>query len=137
MAGHHHNRRCLPVDEWPEVDQRLWREALLPRDLEDEEQSPAAKWRPTTVQTNREGYGRWIDYLKRAGDGLEEPPAQRDTPDRVRRYLLELERQGVSVRSRCNRISELLSVMLAIAPEADWEWLRNRFRRLDVQAQDE
>ena len=128
--------RCLHVREWPETDQKLWREALAPRDLEDEDQSPAAKWRPTTVQTNREGYGRWIDYLQRSGRGLDEPPGQRVTRDRVNGYLAELAQQGVSIRSRCNRTSELLSVLLAIAPQTDWAWLKRRYKSLDAQARD-
>jgi integrase/recombinase XerD len=128
--------RCLHVQDWPELDQKLWHEALAARDLEDEDQSPAGKWRPTTVQTNREGYGRWIDYLQCSGEGLDEPPDQRVTGDRVNGYLADLEQQGVSIRSRCNRISELLSVLLAIAPQADWAWLKHRFNVLDARAQE-
>jgi len=128
--------RCLHIRDWPEIDQKLWQEALTARDLEDEDQSPAAQWRPTTVQTNREGYGRWIDYLRRSGEGLNESPDQRVTRDRVKRYLVELEQQGVTIRSRCNRISELLSVLRAIAPQGDWAWLKHRFKVLDAQAQE-
>jgi integrase/recombinase XerD len=128
--------RCLHVREWPEIDQKLWQEALAARDFEDEDQSPAAKWRPTTVQTNREGYGRWLDYLQRLGEGLDEPPGERVTRDRIKGYLAELAQQGVSIRSRCNRISELLSLLLAIAPRKDWAWLKQRFKSLDAQAQE-
>ena len=128
--------RCLNVRDWPAIDQKLWQAALAVRDLEDEDQSPAAKWRPTTVQTNREGYGRWIDYLQRSGEGLDEPPDQRVTRERVKSYLVALEQQGVSIRSRCNRISELLSVLRAIAPQADWAWLKHRFKALEAQAQE-
>jgi integrase/recombinase XerD len=128
--------RCLHFPDWPELDQKLWQKALAARDLEDEDQSPAIKWRPTTVQTNRDGYGRWIDYLKRSGQGLDEPPNARVTRERVKGYLVELEQQGVSIRSRCNRISELLSVLLAIAPEGDWAWLKHRFKALDARAQE-
>src|SRR6266851_5081148 len=35
-----------------------------------------------------------------------------------------------------NRISQLLSVMLAMAPEWDWTWLKRRFNRLDALAQE-
>jgi integrase/recombinase XerD len=125
--------RCLHVRDWPELDQKLWQKALRARDLEDDVQSPAAKWRPTTIQTNREGYGRWIDFLQRSGKGLDEPPGERVTRERVKGYLIELEAQGVSMRSRCNRISELRSVLLAIAPKGDWEWLKHRFKALDAQ----
>lgn len=128
--------KCLHVRDWPELDQKLWHAALATRGFENEEQSPASKWRRTTIQTNREGYGRWIDYLQHSGHDLDETPTQRVTRARVRSYLAELEKQGVSIRSRCNRISELLSVLLAIAPDADWGWLRHRFKVLDAQAKD-
>jgi len=129
-------RRCLHVRDWPDADQALWQRAFAACDPEDEARSSAADWRPTTVQTNREGYGRWINYLKLSGCDLQETPAGRVTPARVRGYLTALREQGVSIRSRCNRISELLSVMMAIAPEQDWTWLKRRFIRLDALAKE-
>jgi len=86
------------------------------------------------MQTNREGYGRWINFISRSGYDLAEDPADRVTPSRVRGYLAELRQQDLSIRTRCNRIAQLLSVMLAIAPERDWSWLKRRFRRLDALA---
>jgi len=127
------SRRCLHVRDWPETDQSLWNKALKTADLEDEIRSPAASWTPTTIQTNREGYGRWINFLVRSGVDLAEEPADRVTAIRVRSYLAELGQQ-VSIRTRCNRIAQLLSVMLAIAPDWDWSWLKRRFSRLDALA---
>jgi site-specific recombinase XerD len=131
------SRRCLPVSDWPLLDQRLWREALtISRDLEDDARGPAVSWRTTTIQTNREGYGRWINFLTRSGCDLEDAPGDRVTPARVRLYLLELRDQQISTRTQCNRIAQLLSVMLAIIPEHDWTWLKRRFNRLDAVARD-
>jgi integrase/recombinase XerD len=128
------SRRCLHVRDWPAIDQSLWNRALTERDLEDDDRSPAAGWRAGSVQTNREGYGRWINYLVRSGADLAADPAERVTPSQVRRYLAELRDQELSIRTRCNRIAQLLSVILAIAPERDWSWLKRRFRYLDVLA---
>jgi integrase/recombinase XerD len=128
------SRRCLHVRNWPETDQALWNRALAKRDLEDDHRSPGAGWRPGSAQTNREGYGRWINFLVRSGSDLTADPADRVTPNRVRSYLAELGQQHLSIRTRCNRIAQLLSVMLAIAPDRDWSWLRRRFRRLDALA---
>ncbi len=86
------------------------------------------------MQTNREGYGRWINFISRSGYDLAEDPADRVTSSRVRSYLAALHGQQVSIRTQCNRIAQLLSVMLAIAPERDWSWLKRRFRRLDALA---
>ena len=128
------SRQCLHVRDWPATDQTLWGKAFSPRDLEDDGRSPAAAWRPGSVQTNREGYGRWINFLVRSGADLTLVPADRVTPGRVRSYLGELRQQELSIRTRCNRISQLLSVMLAIAPDKNWSWLKGRFRHLDALA---
>lgn len=130
------SRRCLPVEEWPRPDQQRWQTVLAAPDLEDDERGPAAAWRPGTIQTNREGYGRWLNHLLRTGEAWHEAPAARVVPARVRRYLAELRDQGISVRTQCNRISQLLSVMLEFAPERDWEWLKRRFNRLDALARE-
>jgi integrase/recombinase XerD len=128
------SRQCLHVRDWPATDQTLWDKAFSPRDLEDDGRSPAAAWRPGSIQTNREGYGRWINFLAGSGADLTTHPADRVTPGRVRSYLGELRQQQLSIRTRCNRISQLLSVMLAIAPDKDWSWLKRRFRHLDALA---
>jgi integrase/recombinase XerD len=128
------SRRCLHVRDWPACDQSRWTRALTERNLEDDDRSPAAGWRTGSVQTNREGYGRWINFLIRSGADLIADPADRVTPSQVRRYLAELRDQRLCIRTQCNRIAQLLSVMRAIAPERDWSWLTRRFRYLDALA---
>lgn len=130
------SRRCLPVAEWPAADQLLWRAAMAEGDIEDDERGPAAAWRPGTAQTNREGYGRWLNHLHQDQEAWNEAPGDRVTAARVRTYLAELREQGISVRTQCNRISQLLSVMVEFAPEGDWDWLKRRFNRLDSEARE-
>jgi integrase/recombinase XerD len=127
-------RRCLHVREWPLVDQVLWNDMFAARELEDESRSPAAAWRPGTAQTNREGYGRWINFLKRSGADLTAHPPARVTPAQVRNYLAELKHQNTSIQTRCNRIAQLMSVMLAVAPNQGWSWLKRRFNHLEALA---
>jgi integrase/recombinase XerD len=124
----HPAQRCLAVEKWPEADQAVWRD-VLNSDFEMESERRAA-WRPTTVQTNREGYGRWINYLKCSGADMEAAPADRVTPARVRAYLEQLRKQGNQPQTRANRISQLFSVMMVFAPEQNWDWLKRRFNRL-------
>lgn len=131
------SRRCLPVNEWPAADQLLWHTAMAPPDLEDDERGPAAAWRAGTAQTNREGYGRWLNHLLQTGEGWHDAPADRVTPARVRTYLAELREQSLSVRTRCNRISQLVNVMLEFAPERDWDWLKRQFNRIDALARED
>jgi site-specific recombinase XerC len=128
-------RVCLHVKAWPEADQRLWEAALAHGDYEDEA-SPAAGWRPGTVQTNREGYGRWMNFLIRTEADLSASLGERVTPERVRAYVLELADQGLAVQTRCNRISQLYSVMAALCPTRDWSWLKRRSNRMAVFADD-
>jgi len=104
------------------------------RALEDESRSRAAAWRSTTVQTNREGYGRWICHLSRSGADLTAAPADRVTPAQVRKYLAELKEQNIAVQTRSNRVAQLMSVMLAFAPCQDWSWLKRRFLHLEALA---
>jgi integrase/recombinase XerD len=127
-------RSCLQVTDWPEVDQSLWSAMLVPAAPEDEVDGVGAQWRPTTRQTLREGYGRWLGYLMRYGADMTISPAQRVTAKHVRGYLQELEDQGLSPQTRCNRISELMSVMKAFAPQTDWSWLRRRMNRFALLA---
>ncbi len=123
-------RACRHVAEWPLADQQIWQSALVGNNLEDEATTSAARWRPTTTQTNREGYGRWITHLARSGVDLQISPAERVTPSQVRAYIVELRDQGLALQSCCNRISQLLCVMLAVAPDRDWGWLKKRANRM-------
>ena len=128
-------RRCLPVAEWPEGDRRAWTKATGPVDLLDENRSRAAHWRPATLHKNRRGYGRWLTFLIRSGADLGQDLADRVTSDRVQDYLMELNDQLVKPYTVRSRIAELLGVMLALAPDRDWAWLKRKLARLDDCAQ--
>lgn len=127
-------RRCLHVRDWPEPDQARWTEVLMPRDFEDGDAGPACHWKSGSVQTNREGYGRWIGFLMGSGADMTADPADRVTPERVSGYVAELAAQGLLLQTRANRISQLMSVMIAFAPERDWAWLKRRFNYLAARA---
>jgi site-specific recombinase XerD len=128
-------RACLHVRDWPAPDQALWAEATS-RDNFDNEALVRRAWRPSTTQANREGYGRWMNHLKRSGAELNIPPDQRVTPEQVKLYLQELRAQELGLQTIANRISQLLSVMLVFAPEQEWNWLRQRFNRYALMAKD-
>ena len=128
-------RSCLPVRDWPAADQILWADAL--GDGDDETRTCAAKWRPTTAQTNREGYGRWVNHLTRTGVDLQTAAAERVTPAQVRLYAGELRGQDLAPQSVCNRISQLFCVMSVLAPDQEWGWLQRRANRLALIAEDQ
>jgi len=128
-------RACLPVEEWPDADQDLWRRAL-DGDIDGEEYAPAIRWRPQTRLLNRQGYGRWINHLFRSGADIEKSPAGRVTHEQVRAYLAELRSQELAPESICGRISQLHAAITAMAPSNDWGWLKRRRNRLIVVARE-
>lgn len=83
------------------------RATLQPRGFEDEDASIACHWKPGSIQTNREGYGRWINFLISSEADLTADPADRVTPERVSSYVTEL--AALALQTRANRISQLMS----------------------------
>ncbi len=129
-------RRCLPVADWPDADRAAWHAALVADDPLSFEQSTAASWRPATCHKNRRGYGRWLTFLRNSGEGWSPPLANRVTRKSVATYLDELRRQQVAPYTLRNRILELHAVMVALAPDRDWSWLRACVVHLDRRAED-
>jgi hypothetical protein len=129
-------RRCLGVSELPETDQTLWRQVTGPVSLLDENRSSASAWRPATTHKNRRGYGRWINFLLHSGIPLNGSPADRLTNALVTRYVDMLRTQGLAPYTQFTQIAELLSVMLAFAPERDWSWLKRKLNYLNRLAEE-
>jgi len=129
-------RRCLPVADWPDADRAAWQAALSTDDLLSFERSSAASWRPATCHKNRRGHGRWLTFLRNSGADLSVHLADRVTRDRVAAYLEELRRQQVAPYTLRNRILELHAVMIALAPDRNWSWLRACVVHLDRRAID-
>ena len=116
------DRRCKPLEEWPEPDRCLWQVSLIGGDVLDEGGSRAR----FTENTNRGivyGYGRWLQWLDRQGllDPTS-PPADRITPARVRAYLGDLERHNAT-QTVFNRLVHLLVAARVMDPHRDWAWL--------------
>jgi integrase/recombinase XerD len=129
-------RACLLLKEWPDADQDLWRRAL-DGDIDGENCASALRWRPKTQLLNRQGYGRWINYLLRSGVDLEKTPAERITPEQIRAYLGELRSQRLAPETICGRISQLHASISVMAPDHDWDWLKRRRNRLKVLVREE
>jgi hypothetical protein len=125
-------RRCLPVCEWPVLDQTLWAKAQLPANVLDDP-GPASSWRQPTRQARETAYGRWLGFLLRCGElDSVARPEERVTPERVAAYVEHLRAMTAST-STWSMVSRLDAMMRALAPAADWTWLReaaNRLKRL-------
>jgi len=72
-------RRCKPLEEWPELDRSLWQAALAPGDLLEEGGSHSG-WAAHTKNWITKGYGRWLHWLDRRGElDPATPPGDRIT----------------------------------------------------------
>jgi integrase len=130
----HPSRRSLPLAEWPEADHRAWEAALAPGDILDGTVGAAHHWRPNTRAKNRNGYGRWLTFLHRAGLlAAGQIPAERVTQENVRAYIAELQGQDVSSWTLWARLVELYSAITAMAPGSDLVWLCRATRAYALQ----
>jgi integrase/recombinase XerD len=89
-------RRCTPLDQWPQSDRRQWRSALRAGDLL-EQAGCRAKRSPFSNRAMEKGYGRWLAWLDSRGLlDAQIAPGDRITPDRVRAYVDHLEAENAS-----------------------------------------
>lgn len=115
-------RRCMPVREWPELDQAAWSAAFQPG-------TPfapgglAAGWAQARRGMVENGYGRWLTWLA-LHDLLDATlvPEARVTQERLEAYTADLYVQvrGYSIQARIQQVGDALRVM---APKQDWRWI--------------
>jgi integrase len=114
----------LPLDEWPQLDQVAWRQALDGDPLAPGGGGAAAAWRPSTARQNAIQYGGWLAWLQDAGLLDEaESPAKRADRKNVRLYLDALEAAGLADYSRAGRLQGLGNVLRVIDPTEDVRFL--------------
>jgi integrase len=122
LLHHDPDRRCKALEEWPEVDRRLWQAALVPGDLL-EEGGARARYTDNTNRGIVYGYGRWLQWLDRHGQlDPTNLPGDRITPTRVRGYLADLERHNAT-QTLFNRLIQLSVAAWVMDPHRDWSWL--------------
>ena len=123
-------RIAVPVIGWPDLDRAGWEATNRPGDQFDPP-GRAAGWRPSTRDTNERSYGHWLKFL---GDtGRIEPglaPHMRCTPANIAAYLQSLKDRGLAPLTAVKRIHGLNSVLRAIRPGADLDYLDDLERRL-------
>src|SRR5437762_2928308 len=84
-------RRCRPLDQWPQSDRRQWQSALEAGDPL-EQGGCRAERSPFSNRAIEKGYGRWLAWLDSRGLlDAQIDPGNRITPDRVRAYVGHLE----------------------------------------------
>ena len=123
----------MPFKDWPTKDKNAWAQAIREGDVLDG-QGPATHWRPATMKSAIEHYGRWLSYLSRHGDlDTTASPESRITKDRVRGHIDEL-RARVAPRTVVSSLVGLKVTIMAMAPDQSWRWLMDVCNRLNVQS---
>jgi integrase len=126
--------RQIPLHEWPELDRVAWERLFADGDIFDETIGQARQWRPATRKSNQKNYGGWLGWLIDTGRFDEHArPEDRATPENVRAYA-EYLMEGRSKRTVASYLIGLKCVLIRMAPERDWQWLREITTRLDVWA---
>ncbi len=128
-------RRCMPVDEWPEADRSAWAIASGPFNPLEPTEGMASRWAQATRLKTELGYGRWLGWLDRAGalDPISSP-AQRATRETVRAYLKMLGEFDYAPYTVAGRLQELADALRVMAPDIDWIWLQRAAGRLHEAA---
>jgi integrase len=133
-------RACMKLENWPEVDRRLWLAALAPADPFEERGGERAGYSTISNAKTVKGYGRWLTWLTVSGH-LDEAmaPHARITRPRVESYvqhLRDLGNGGVTILARLQELGEAARVF---DPKADWSFINkvaSRVRASTVPVRD-
>jgi len=122
-------RKIIRLEDWRDADQSAWTCAITAGDVFDG-RGPAAHWSAGSRWSTVMGYGRWIGWLLATEPdvlciGFED----RLTPDRLRRYINDLEKDN-GPAGIWNYVKKLYDAMRVMAPDANWSWLKEIERRL-------
>ena len=127
MVGRYHinpETAVLKVADWPIEDQRLW-SASMDRDDPFSEEGQRADKREISNTKVAKGYGRFLTFITRYHpDDLILRPSQRITPERVKAYVDNLRTNGNSDLTVLDRLQELYSAAIVMAPKASFGFIR-------------
>jgi integrase/recombinase XerD len=124
-------RRCMPLALWPEADRTVWQNALTPGTILDDHLGALAHLSVASNHKVERGYGRFLTYCKiHEPDCLQEAPAERISPQRVRSYVNHLTDIGNSTQTIMARLQDLGSMASLLAPELDWSFINRLASRI-------
>jgi integrase len=110
-------RRCLPVELWPEEDRAIWLAASTPTSILEEVGGELTHLAPISQTKTAKGWGRFLTYLKyHDPDCLAEPAAARLTLKRVKAYVRHLIDIGNSSATILCRLQELQDAAYILIP---------------------
>jgi integrase/recombinase XerD len=122
-------RLQLRLEQWPAIDQELWRQATEAGDILSSA-GAGAEWAAGTRKSVIKGYGRWLAWLSRT-ELLEsmQAPASRVTPTCVAAYVAYL-REDQSSTTVWSHMNSLAMTLMVMEPAVDIDWLWAIVRRL-------
>lgn len=117
-------RACLPLEQWPDEDRKLWQAACTPANPLDDYSGARADHSAIANRNVKKGYGRWLTFLHRTEPAcLDDAPANRITPERAKAYvgcLVGLQNGTAAILSRLKELGAAAKVM---GPRQDWRFL--------------
>jgi integrase/recombinase XerD len=122
----------LRIADWPARDRALWEKGAERKGLL-ETGGAGANWSEGSRFKTARGYGYILFWL--ATHGLCDPnlgPADRVTRERIAAYVEEISITRAPYTVLC-RVEELYDAMRVMAPEANWDWLLERYRSLSAR----
>jgi site-specific recombinase XerD len=121
--------RALPLENWPESDRIAWQAATHNSGVLDAS-GPASHLAPVTRDDHTRRYGRFLGFIAHQGhlviDGL---PATNVTRENMSAYIAHLKDHVGSITVH-GCVLKALKTAEWIAPERDWNWLRDIARQL-------
>jgi integrase/recombinase XerD len=128
-----HLHKSWKPEDWPAAERQAWTAALKKGDI-FEDSGGASHWRDSTATTVGRSYGHWLKWTAETGvlhaDG---GVAHVVTPEYVARYVAHL-RDTVSSSTAASRLLHIYMAVKAMAPESDWRWLHDLWKRLERRA---
>jgi len=127
---------CIKRHDWPATDQLRYRGAREVTSFLGGPK-PARRWSLARCRNVEQGYGQWLSFLARHGWlDAEASPEARVTPDRVRLFVLQLQ-DRVSSCSAAMVFEGFARMIMVMAPDCDWTWLRIVITNLKANARPE
>lgn len=127
--------RCIPVQEWPDVDRLAWLNATAPTNPFDETVGFARRWALATRKSIETAYGFWLTFLARQGRlNPASRPSDRISRSEVSAYLQAMKDRRLADYTVAGRIRSLGLMLHAIEPDHDWEWITRAGDRLHGKA---
>jgi len=127
---------AVKIDQWPELDQQLWRDAISKGDFLEPD-GAGAHWADPTKTQVQKGYGKWIFHLECEGmlkESEARRPSQRLNEDVLRSYIKRLEGQGLASQTIASRVTDLVEAIRVMEPKSDLEMLKKLAARMQMRA---